>query len=183
LLRIEFQMRQAVLDIVVPRSLPKVHGDRVHLQQVLLNLLLNSLDASDGQAAGQWQVTLRASQMESGMVELAVSDRGEGIQPDRLPHLFEPFFTTKPKGTGIGLVITKTIVELHGGQISAENNPDGGGRFVQPAIDEASTATGQNELSSMVVGSMRGSRSDCTRRRHVDKARHCLRRGRTRVHR
>jgi len=124
LLHSEFQARHVTLRVEAPHGLPQVRGDRVHLQQVILNLLLNSLDASDGQPRGQ--VVIRASQTEDGMVEIAVVDRAGGVPPDLLPHLFEPFFTTKSKGTGIGLAISKTIVELHGGQISAENNPDGG---------------------------------------------------------
>ena len=60
------------------------------------------------------------------MVELAIIDNGVGVNPDQLPHLFKPFFTTKTKGTGIGLAISETIIESHGGQIWAENNPDGG---------------------------------------------------------
>jgi len=78
---------------------------------------------------------ISAAQVEGGWVELAVKDTGIGIDPDQLPDLFEPFVTTKGEGTGIGLTISKTIVEAHGGRIWAENNPDGGGaciRFTLP---------------------------------------------------
>jgi len=129
LLRAEFQARGVTLQIDLPPGLPRISGDRVHLQQVVLNLLLNSLDAMEGLTEQQRQVVLRGSAAGDGMVELAVIDRGAGIPPARLPHLFEPFFTSKSKGSGIGLSVSKTIVEMHGGRIWAENNRDGGATF------------------------------------------------------
>jgi len=126
LLNAEFQLRNATLRIDMPGELPKIVGDRVHLQQVILNLLLNSLDAMDEINEGQRQIVIRASQTTDSMVELAVIDCGTGFAAEQLQHLFEPFYTTKPQGTGIGLAISKTIVEMHGGEITAENNPEGG---------------------------------------------------------
>ena len=126
LLNAEIQSRHATLQIEVPGELPKIVGDRVHLQQVILNLVLNSLDAMDEIDAGQRQIVIRASQMMDSVVELAVIDRGTGFTAGQLQHLFEPFYTTKSQGTGIGLAISKTLVEMHGGEISAENNPEGG---------------------------------------------------------
>jgi len=131
----EMQARNAALRITVPPTPPEVRGDRVHLQQVFVNLLLNGLDALDARANGVRQMEISAAQVEGGWVELAVKDTGIGIDPDQLPDLFEPFVTTKGEGTGIGLTISKTIVEAHGGRIWAENNPDGGGaciRFTLP---------------------------------------------------
>jgi two-component system sensor kinase FixL len=129
LLRAEFQVRHARLNLQAAHDLPKVYGDRVHLQQVILNLLLNSLDALDEEPNAQRQVTIRASQPADGIVEVEVTDQGAGIPPDQLPNIFEPFFTTKSKGAGIGLAISRTIIELHEGRIWAENNPDGGAMF------------------------------------------------------
>ena len=129
LLRAELQARRVRLQIDVPPELPKVCGDRVHLQQVILNLLLNSMDALEGRPEGERYLAVRGSQTGDGMIELAVIDRGAGIPPGQLPHLFEPFLTTKAKGTGIGLSVSKTIVEMHGGRISGANNPDGGATF------------------------------------------------------
>jgi two-component system sensor kinase FixL len=105
-----------------------VHGDRVQLQQVLLNLLLNALDAVADCAAGRRQITVRVQNART-RVEVSVSDTGHGIPTDKLARIFEPFFTTKPNGIGIGLPISRTIVEVHGGSIRAENSPGGGARF------------------------------------------------------
>ena len=126
LLRAETRSRHATLHIETTHGLPKVRGDRVQLQQVMLNLLLNSLDGLEAKQVGRQQVTVRARQTNDDTIELAVADSGAGIDPDHLPHLFEPFFTTKPKGTGVGLAISKTIIDAHGGRIWAENNPNGG---------------------------------------------------------
>jgi signal transduction histidine kinase len=106
-----------------------VHGDRIHLQQVLLNLLLNSLDAFDESIKHDRKIIVQAHHVDESMVELVVIDNGKGITQQQLHLLFEPFFTTKPKGTGIGLAISKTIVESHGGTISARNRPEGGAIF------------------------------------------------------
>jgi PAS domain S-box-containing protein len=122
----ELQMHHASLRIDIADGLPDVYGDRVHLQQVILNLLLNSLDAMNGKTEEQRQIVIRASQTTDGMVEFVVVDSGTGVAPEQLPHLFEPFYTTKKNGMGIGLAISKTIVEMHGGEIMATNNPDGG---------------------------------------------------------
>jgi len=125
----EFQARGARLDVQVPRDLPRVTGEAVHLQQVFLNLLLNGLDAVENQPKERQEVVITASRSGDRLVELAVTDRGAGIPPDLLPRIFEPFYTTKPRGIGIGLAISKTIVESHGGQITAQNEPAGGATF------------------------------------------------------
>jgi two-component system sensor kinase FixL len=117
---------------------PRVAGDRVHLQQVLLNLLLNGVHATSGQPPDRRKVVVRTAAPD-GVVEVAISDRGHGIAPDQLRTIFQPFVTTKSDGLGVGLSISRTIVEAHGGRIAAENNPDGGAtvRFslpVPPAV-------------------------------------------------
>jgi PAS domain S-box-containing protein len=126
LLNSEIQTREAQLHLDIPVELSNVHGDRVHLQQVLLNLLLNSLDALSGQPQDRRKIDIRAMETENDMVAISVADRGEGIKPNVLSQLFVPFCSTKKDGLGLGLSISKTIVEYHHGQIFAENNPDGG---------------------------------------------------------
>jgi len=126
ILNSELQARRVKLLVKIPKELPPVYGDRIHLQQVMLNLLLNSLDALDASTSENREIRIRATQIEDGMVEIALSDNGPGIEPEKLPLLFEPFFTTKQDGMGIGLAISKTIVETHGGKITAENGPRGG---------------------------------------------------------
>jgi PAS domain S-box-containing protein len=117
--------------------LPKISGDRVHLQQVLLNLILNGMDAMADQPPGRRQISVRTRLSGDGLVELAVIDSGQGIEPSKLPHLFEPFYTTKSNGMGMGLSIARTIVNVHRGRIWAENNASGGATFrvTLPVLD------------------------------------------------
>jgi PAS domain S-box-containing protein len=129
LTRADAAARQVTLEIETLLNLPQVRADRVHLQQVLLNLLLNAMDALNDAPAGKKRVTLQAHRNGDNLVEIAVSDTGGGIAPDRLPQVFEPFFTTKAQGMGMGLAISRTIIEAHGGMIWAENNADGGATF------------------------------------------------------
>jgi signal transduction histidine kinase len=110
-------------------GLPPVQGDSVQLQQVLLNLLVNAFDAVTGQSSERRRVTVRTFHIASGMVELDVQDEGEGIVAKHVSRLFEPFFTTKRDGLGMGLSIVRSILELHGGRIEAENVPGSGARF------------------------------------------------------
>ena len=113
----------------VPSPQPlRVNGDRVHLQQVVLNLIVNGIDALSDKPAGQRRITGRIRQ-KNGAAEISISDSGPGIPSHRLGQVFEPFFTTKNEGMGMGLSIARTIVEAHGGRIWAENRVDGGAVF------------------------------------------------------
>lgn len=105
-------------------ALPMIDADRVCLQQVILNLVVNAMDAMDREAAEERQVVVRTRQAASA-VECAVSDTGHGIAADHVPRLFDAFFTTKTDGIGLGLAIARSIVEAHAGRIWAE---DPGGR-------------------------------------------------------
>jgi two-component system, LuxR family, sensor kinase FixL len=118
-------IRKVDLAIEVPRTLPPVRGDRVHLQQVLLNLILNGMDAMAEVPAGKRRLVVRARQADAGTVEVAVTDNGSGVPAAKLDRLFEPFVTTKPDGMGLGLPISATIIRAHGGRIWAESGPAG----------------------------------------------------------
>lgn len=118
--------------------LPPVSGDRIQLQQVLLNLILNAVDAMAEQPSEKRSIVVRANPNDDNTVELSVQDSGPGIDPTRLPRLFEPFFTTKQSGIGMGLTICRRIVEAHHGRIWAENHLAGGAifRVTLPAVAE-----------------------------------------------
>ena len=111
-----------------PRA-PKVHGDKVQLQQVVLNLLLNAFQAMKDCPVTERQVTVRTELDDGHKVIVAVSDRGEGLKDDQLEKIFQPFYTTKNDGLGLGLAISRSIVEAHGGRLWAQNNPDRGATF------------------------------------------------------
>jgi len=107
---------------------PAVMGDRVQLQQVVLNLLLNACDAMSATAPSQRRLALGTTADDS-FVQLVVADRGIGIPQDRLNRVFEPFVTFRDQGLGLGLAISRSIVTAHNGSIRAENNVDGGATF------------------------------------------------------
>jgi len=137
LLRSDAAARHVKLELAVADHLPLVCGDPVHLQQVLLNLIVNGMDALDGANAGERRVRVTASLHGPQAVEIAVSDSGRGIPVDKLTHIFDPFFTTKPNGMGMGLPISRTIIEAHNGRLWAENKSAGGAsfRFTLPIVE------------------------------------------------
>jgi two-component system sensor kinase FixL len=118
--------------------IPRVVGDRVHAEQVLLNLIFNAMDAM--REARPWERTIVVSTSvdSNGTVRASVRDRGHGIAPEILERIFELFFTTKDDGLGLGLAIAKSLVLANHGQMWAENNPDGGATvsFSFPAHDK-----------------------------------------------
>jgi signal transduction histidine kinase len=110
-----------------PVPLP-ISGDRIQLQQVILNLIVNAMDAMAGLPSAARKITIRTMRA-GGLAEVSISDAGPGIPPDKLKEVFEPFFTTKAQGMGVGLSIARTILEAHDGQIFAENQTGGGAIF------------------------------------------------------
>jgi len=110
------------------RALP-VRADPIHLQQVVLNLALNGLEAMRSLMAPERLLVLQTALFDTSTVEISVSDSGYGIPAERLEIIFEPFFTTKQQGTGLGLPIARAIIENHGGRIWAENRLGGGTVF------------------------------------------------------
>jgi PAS domain S-box-containing protein len=128
LLRPDAERRKTKLALDLAPSRLLVSGDRVQLQQVLLNLLLNAMDSMNNCKIKDAGVCLR-TRLVRDQTEVTVSDRGPGVAPEDLRRLFEPFFTTKPDGMGMGLTISHTIIQAHGGSIGAENNPEGGATF------------------------------------------------------
>ncbi len=139
LARPEAATRHVKLTVDLPADLPSVRGDRVHLQQVLLNLILNGMDSLNGGGPDSRRVSVSARVDPARTVEIAVSDTGQGIDAEKLAHVFDAFFTTKPNGMGMGLPISRTIVESHGGRLWAENNNGSGAtfRFTLPPAGEA----------------------------------------------
>lgn len=132
-------LRNVVTRLELAPDLPLVHGDRVQLQQVVLNLILNGLDAMrDGRPMNRTLV-LRTARGDGGSVEVTVQDSGAGIEKADLDNIFEAFYTTKADGLGMGLAIVRSIVEAHGGRVGARNNPEGGASFsfTLPAVTEA----------------------------------------------
>ena len=133
----ECRRRMVALRTELAPGLPAVFGDRVSLQQLLLNLIVNGMDAMGDVAVRERRLVLRTARAEDSRVEVAVVDAGHGIPEEVFPRLFESFVTTREHGMGLGLSISRSIVEAHGGKIRAENNPQGGAtvRFALPVRD------------------------------------------------
>ena len=132
--------RHVHIDCRLEPSLPTVQGDRVHLSQVLLNLLLNAMDAVADLTPDRRRVVVGAGKNGVGTIELYVADAGNGVPPDAAAQVFDPFFTTKPAGMGMGLAVSRSIVERHGGRIVLRNEPGWGARFsVELPIDTEAT--------------------------------------------
>lgn len=139
----ELQVHRATLGVNTTGSLPPVRGDRVQLQQVVMNLLMNGIQAMDGvgDRPRRLAVEVGRSTEEPKAVVLTVSDAGPGIDPANLARLFDAFFTTRQDGMGMGLSICRSIVEAHGGRIWATNLEGGGACFhVSLPIAEEDTA-------------------------------------------
>jgi signal transduction histidine kinase len=120
----QVDMRSAIS----PASLP-IMGDRIQLQQVTLNLIVNAIDAMSNVPVPEREISISTAR-RGEFAEVAVADAGPGIPPDQLKEVFQPFFSTKPQGMGMGLSIARTIIEAHNGTILAENQVGKGAIFL-----------------------------------------------------
>jgi signal transduction histidine kinase len=117
-------------------DLPLIQGDRVQLQQVILNLMINAVEAMSGSGEGSRELLVGTGQDASGEVLVTVQDSGPGLNPESFDRVFDPFYTTKPDGMGMGLSICRSIVDDHGGRIWASRCPGRGAtfRFTLPVV-------------------------------------------------
>jgi signal transduction histidine kinase len=125
----EAQRKRITLQVELADDLPLVPGERVQLQQVLLNLVMNGLEAMTGITDGTLELTVKTVRAEHGEVMVAVTDRGTGIKPQEIERVFKAFHTTKNVGLGMGLAISRSIIEAHGGRLWAEPNIGPGTTF------------------------------------------------------
>ncbi|HEY2961203.1 MAG TPA: ATP-binding protein [Pyrinomonadaceae bacterium] len=124
----------------LPGDLPRVLGDRVQLQQVILNLVINGMEAIAKHQKGPRELSVSSSNHETDAVLVAVRDTGDGLDSANLDRIFDAFFSTKQDGMGMGLAISRTIIESHGGRLwAAANSPHGAVfQFTLPIGDERS---------------------------------------------
>ena len=128
LIQAELQRNRVGLQTGLANDLPLVPGDRVQLQQVIVNLIVNALDAMAGVSDGIRELTIASGAAAPNDVFVEVQDTGPGLDPASLDRLFQSFYTTKPDGMGMGLAISRSIVEAHGGRLSATPNEPRGAR-------------------------------------------------------
>jgi two-component system sensor kinase FixL len=117
------------LTLELAPDLPEVRADPGQIQQVILNLVRNSLDALTAHASGGGQITIRTALTAEGEVQLSVADNGPGVSMEAMKRIFDPFFSTKENGTGLGLAITHTIARAHGGSVGYRPNVPNGASF------------------------------------------------------
>jgi signal transduction histidine kinase len=126
------------MDFRVSGLLPQVYVDAIQLQQVVVNLLRNAIEAVLEQPAGMRRISVQIEQPGTDAVEISVIDTGHGLKAESVEQLFDTFFTTKPEGLGMGLSLSRRIVEAHGGELRARTNADRGMTFsiLLPVLQE-----------------------------------------------
>jgi len=129
LINTEAMIRNVSIETKLDRSLAPVAGDRIHLQQVIINFILNASEAMMDIDDAPREIIISTSKADKKMVKVGVRDSGSGIIEDQLDQIIEPFYTTKPEGMGMGLSINRSIINVHEGRFWAENNPDRGATF------------------------------------------------------
>ncbi len=129
LARSEVQRNRVALQTRLSEDVPLIRADRIQLQQVVLNLIINAIEAMSGAAEGPRELWVTSEKAESTAVRIAVRDSGPGLDPKGRDHLFDAFYTTKPHGLGMGLAISRSIVEAHGGRLWATANDGRGATF------------------------------------------------------
>jgi C4-dicarboxylate-specific signal transduction histidine kinase len=136
----ELASHGATLELQFAPDLPRIFGDRVQLQQVIINLVINAVEAMAAVTDRPRKLTIRSGRQEDGKIFLSVADTGVGLADAAAERMFMPFFTTKPSGMGMGLSICRSIVEAHEGRLSASRNDDAGAtfEFALPAHEEDS---------------------------------------------
>jgi signal transduction histidine kinase len=144
ILKAEAQRRGIQITLELSGKPCIVSGDRVHLQQVLLNLIVNGFEAI-AETPGMRRVNIVTAE-QTGEVQVSVTDTGPGISAERLPRMFERFFSTKREGMGMGLAISRSLVEEHGGRIWAESLPGQGATFSFALPLEQAVAAAPNHL-------------------------------------
>ncbi len=122
-------MRNVSVLLQAEPGMPAVQGDRIQLQQVVLNLLLNAFDAMQDSAASERAVLLNIGRIDERMLKVSVVDAGHELPAGSIERVFDAFYTTKSNGLGMGLSISRSIVEAHGGRLWAENNRGRGSIF------------------------------------------------------
>jgi signal transduction histidine kinase len=142
--------RGVVMSAKLAPGLPRLAIDRIQLQQAIVNLCVNAMDAMADVPADRRRLGVDTRARAGGGAEVIVTDTGPGIAPERMPRLFDSFFTTKADGTGLGLSISRSIVQAHGGTLSAANRPGGGAVFriaLPPMRDEAMGTVGVDDVA------------------------------------
>jgi signal transduction histidine kinase len=150
LTRSEVHRNRVALQVPLLSDLPPISGDRIQLQQVILNLIINAIEAMSGVDEGPREVLVGSRKDDLDGVLVAVRDSGPGLDAEHLDHLFDAFYTTKPNGLGMGLAISRSIIEAHGGRLWATPNVPRGAvlQFTLPAYEEEVPSPKQTPSSS-----------------------------------